>query len=213
MKRFTNLFLPLTLVFALMVSVAVLTTGLGGGGEGGPPATWYPDQGEFYFNSYSGDDVVLLDLKWNNAGDFSTDYPVVEIDFGIYREDYHPDYPYDGCSATVDLPRENYSDCSTSGVSEDEGRAFGFGTFGANKIADDQWYYNDLYLKESFYYEQWSDGYPLLGWNVYATEFDGFGCSNPWCLVYSQEGTKILLPGSLEDLRIGGLERTESWNL
>ena len=55
--------------------------------NGGPPATWYPDQGDFYFNSYSGDDVVLIDLKWNNAGDFSTDYPVVEIDFGIYKED------------------------------------------------------------------------------------------------------------------------------
>lgn len=87
------------------------------------------------------------------------------------------------CSASVDLPRENYSDCATSGVSEDDGRAFGFGTFDAKKITDGEWYYNDIYLKESFYYEQWSDGYPLLGWNVYATEFDGFACSSPWCLV------------------------------
>jgi hypothetical protein len=117
------------------------------------------------------------------------------------------------CSASVNLPRENYSDHTTSGVSEDDGRAFGFGTFDAKKITDGEWYYNDIYLKESFYYEQWSDGYPLLGWNVYATEFDGFACSSPWCLIGGQEGTKILLPGSLPDLRIGGQERTESWNL
>ena len=71
------------------------------------------------------------------------------------------------CSASVNLPRENYSDHATSGVSEDDGRAFGFGTFDAKKITDGEWYYNDIYLKESFYYEQWSDGYPLLGWNVY----------------------------------------------
>jgi hypothetical protein len=84
------------------------------------------------------------------------------------------------------------------------------------QAADGEWYYNDLYLKESSYYELWADGYPLLGWNVYATEFDGFGRSAPWCLgPYNHEITQRLLPGSLRDLEIGSGQkgRTESWNL
>ena len=100
-------------------------------------AYFYPDDGDMYYDGYYFADSYF---KWVSAGPWQGLDPIYG-GLPTYEHDLHIDPSYfTGCTSWTNLPN-GYDDCPTVGVEENELWVFTFGSFEANLINSQTWYY------------------------------------------------------------------------
>ena len=192
----------LAMAFVIAVGgVGVLQDCNGGGSTSG---TFYPDTGALHYgNDYADTDFASFDLMWTNpvyddAG-FS-DAPIYEHDFNVFEDnsDYDDTPKCSSCLSVSDLPNA-YDDCPTAGVLDEGYMGFGFGSWSADEIEPNRYYYGTvfLYRNEGVYEGE------IFDFNVTGARMYHQYCpvDDIWCLGSAE--TEILISQSSTDLIVG----------
>lgn len=95
-------------------------------------ADFYPTQGDLYYN---GKYYMNSFFRWG-APVWSVSNPGYEHDLWIHNSRYFTS----SCTTMSNLP-DGYDDCLTAGVGDAQGPVFSFGTYSANNISADTWYF------------------------------------------------------------------------
>lgn len=144
-------------------------------------ATYYPNDGDLYY-----DGAYYMDsyFRWNSPGPWNTSNPGYEHDLWVHE----PSFFTSTCTTWSNMP-DFYDDCPTAGVLDPNGPVFSFGTYSADEL-----------LANVFYFGAWgwtSHATPLLtsGFNLQGQENRNacFGIPTPWCMF--SERTQNLITG------------------
>lgn len=170
MKSFKHKFL----VFASTIFVALFSLTAS--------ATFYPNQGDIYYNGLFYKDSYFLFA----APVWSVTSPGYEHDLWVHNNQYFPST----CTSMTNLPNA-YDDCPTAGTLDPNGPVFSFGTFNANNIVAHNWYFGAW---------QWTQHNPAItttGFNLQGQENKNncFGIPTIWCMFATQ--TQNLVTGWL----------------
>lgn len=96
-------------------------------------ANYYPTQGDLYYNGRYYMNSYFL---WG-VPTWSISNPGYEHDLWVHNNRYFTST----CTTMTNLP-DSYDDCPTAGISDANGPVFSFGTYNANKISANYWYFD-----------------------------------------------------------------------
>ena len=126
--------------------------------------------------------------------------PIYEHDFNVFEgnSDYDDTPKYSSCLSVSDLPNA-YDDCPTAGVSDEGYMGFGFGSWSADEIKPNRYYYGTvfLYRNEGVYEGE------IFDFNVTGARMYHQFCpvNDIWCLGSAE--AEILISQSSTDLIVG----------
>lgn len=113
----------------LAVAAAIMIFGVGFSAYA---ATFYPDDGDLWYNETNFADSTL---RWAAPRGWSRIDPGYEHDLALRS------YYFAGCTSWTDLPN-GYDDCPTAGATEPSTLwSFSFGSFHAKNVVAGRWYY------------------------------------------------------------------------
>lgn len=95
-------------------------------------ASFYPTLGNFYYN---GQYYVNSFFLWG-VPIWSVANPGYEHDLWVHNARYFTST----CTTMTNLP-DSYDDCPTAGIADPGGPVFSFGTYSANRISANYWYF------------------------------------------------------------------------
>lgn len=168
--------------FIKFINTCKLTLLLAAGCGFALPATanYYPDHGDFYYNG-----LFYLDsyFYWGSAGPWSVSNPGYEHDLWVHDPLFFPST----CVSYTNLP-SGYNDCPTAGVLDPSGPVFSFGSFDADSVSNNTWYWGAWTFP--------AHGFPSTsGFNLQGQENRNvcLGIPTIWCMFSTQ--TENLLTG------------------
>ncbi len=95
-------------------------------------ATFYPTTGDLYYNGYYYMNSYFL---WG-VPTWSISSPGYEHDLWVHNNNYFTST----CTTMTNLP-DSYDDCATAGLGDVNGPVFSFGTYDANRITANYYYF------------------------------------------------------------------------
>lgn len=98
---------------------------------------FYPDFGSL---SYNGGLYLSSYMVWSSPGPWADPEPGYEHDLWVHSYDYFLTIPPVSCTTVTNLP-DGYNDCPTGGIQDPNGPVFSFGSFDAELIAGNTYYF------------------------------------------------------------------------
>ena len=96
-------------------------------------ATYYPSAGWLYYN---GQFYLASYMLWDSPGPWTSPEPGYEHDLHVHD----PNFFTSQCTTFSNLP-DSYDDCPTAGIFDPNGPVFSFGSFDAELITANNWYF------------------------------------------------------------------------
>lgn len=145
-------------------------------------ATYYPTEGDLYYNGRYYMNSYFL---WG-VPTWSVSNPGYEHDLWIHNNRYFTST----CTTMTNLP-DGYDDCPTAGIGDVNGPVFSFGTYDANRISANSWYFG------SWSWTSHDTSIAVTGFNLQGQENRNIcgGIKSIWCMQSTQ--TRNLVYGYL----------------